>query len=45
MAAAPEDLCACGDVLDEHDVTGSLACLIEGCGCIYFDVGWEEDDE
>jgi hypothetical protein len=35
-------LCACGDVLDEHDENGE--CTIDDCMCLYFDA-WAEQEE
>lgn len=33
--------CHCGHVWDEHDLSVSHACTIDGCGCIH----WELDQE
>ncbi len=34
--------CACGHVLDEHSGL-SFACEVDGCGCIYFDAGTDDE--
>ena len=42
--------CTCGHVLDEHALDpkflrGSWSCTIEGCDCIAFEKGDDEDEE
>lgn len=38
--------CTCGDADDEHEVRhGSYAeCLVDGCDCIHFEHGEDDDD-
>ena len=35
--------CMCGDAYDEHE-EGGLECTIQGCSCVMYEEGEEEDD-